>query len=49
MQISERNKENALPTVRAKTGIVHIIDPLSVLAPIMMDIFQTSRVDNNEF
>jgi hypothetical protein len=36
------NKENALRTVRGKKGIVHIIDFQPVLAPIMMDIFQTS-------
>ena len=35
--------------MRAKKGIVHIIDPLLVLAPIMMDIFQELRIDSKVF
>jgi hypothetical protein len=35
--------------VRAKKGIVHIIDSLLVLAPIMMDIFQELRIDSKVF
>ena len=49
IQISERNKEKALLTVKAKKGIVHIIDSQSVLAPIMMDIFQKLRIDSKVF
>ena len=49
IQISDRSKENALRIVRAKQGIAHIIDPLLVLAPIMMDIFQELRVNSKLF
>jgi hypothetical protein len=38
--MSEGNNVNVLLTVRAKKGIVHIIDHQLVLALIMMDIFQ---------
>jgi hypothetical protein len=49
IQISDRSKENALRIVKVKKGIVHIIDPLLVLAPIMMDIFQELRVNRKLF
>jgi len=49
VKIPAKNKENALHTVRAKKGIVHIIDPLSELVAIMMGIFQALRIDNNVF
>ena len=44
-----QEQKNALRIVRAKKGIVHIIDPLLVPAPIMMDIFQELRVNSKLF
>jgi hypothetical protein len=48
VKIPAKNKENAMRTARGKRGIVHIIDLQSVLAPITMDIFQTSRIDRHQ-
>ena len=45
IQTSEKNKENVLHTVRAKMGIVHIIEHQSVLALIMMDVFRPKRIE----
>jgi hypothetical protein len=45
IQMSERNKENVLHTVRTKRGIVHIIEHQSVLALIMMDVFRPKRIE----
>jgi hypothetical protein len=43
--MSEGNKENVLHTVRAKKGIVHIIDHQLVPVLIMMDIFRPKRIE----
>jgi len=45
IQMSERNKENVLHTVRAKMGIVHIIDHQLVLVLIMMDVFRPKIIE----
>jgi len=45
VKIPAKNKENALHTVRAKRGIVHIIDPLLELVAIMMEHFQSMGID----
>ena len=44
-----QEQKNALRIVRAKKGIVHIIDLQSVLASIMMDVFRALRIDWNEY